>query len=199
MIHSLAVFCGSNTGNLNLYGKEAEKLADIMCQANISLVYGGAKVGMMGIIANRMLYHGANVIGVIPKALAKVEIAHDQLTQLHIVNSMHERKALMAKLADGFIMLPGGPGSLDEFFEMFTWSQLGHHAKPCAILNTAGYYDSLLNFLDHAVQQGFLKPSHRDTIIVNRDPNALISKLTNYQPAQETKWLDQSSPMTVPR
>ncbi|MBA3537795.1 MAG: TIGR00730 family Rossman fold protein, partial [Tatlockia sp.] len=139
-----------------------------------------------------MVQNGSAVIGVIPKSLFDVEIAHGELTELHVVNSIHERKALISELADGFIMLPGGPGSLDEFFEMFTWGQLGHHAKPCGILNIAGYYDYLLKFLDNAVLQGFLKQVHRDMIIVDQSPALLINSFINYKAPSDIKWIDKS-------
>lgn len=186
-INRLGVFCGSSIGNSALYGESAEKLADVMSSAGITLVYGGAKVGLMGSIANRMLESGSNVIGVIPKFLVDVEIAHKGLTELRIVNSMHERKSLISELVDGFIMLPGGPGSLDEFFEMLTLGQLGHHPKPCGILNTNGYFDYLLKFLDHAVSQGFLKQVYRNMILVDQCPYTLINNFMNYQ-APDKKW-----------
>lgn len=176
-INKLAVFCGSNTGYSDEYRQSAENMADVLSSIGITLVYGGAKIGLMGVIANRMLKNGSKVIGVIPKSLVDIEIAHDGLTELHVVNSMYERKVLICKLSDGFILLPGGSGSLDEFFEMFTLAQLGYHTKPCCVLNTSGYYDSLLQFLDNAVNQGFLNPTARNTIIVNQSPDTLIENL----------------------
>lgn len=184
----LAIFCGSNLGTDSQYIKASEELADVMSRLDIGLVYGGAKVGLMGIIANRMLQNGSEVIGVMPRSLVEIEVAHPSLTKLHTVNSMSERKELMAELSDGFIMLPGGAGTLDEFFEMFTTAQLGYHAKPCAILNTNGYYDSLLEFLDNAVSQGFVKKIHRDMIIVTQSPPTLIDKVIAYQAPREKKW-----------
>jgi uncharacterized protein (TIGR00730 family) len=191
-IKKLGIFCGANMGNSSLYSEAAENLADLMSAMGIDLVYGGAKVGLMGAIANRMVQNGAAVIGVIPKSLFDVEIAHEGLTKLHVVNSMHERKALISELSDGFIMLPGGPGSLDEFFEMFTWGQLGYHTKPCGILNIAGYYDHLLKFLDNAVSQGFLKQVHRNMIIVDQSPAQLINNFMNYKAPSAKKWIDKS-------
>lgn len=176
----LAVFCGANTGHSAIYAEQATELADALCAQGITLVYGGAKIGLMGIIANRMLKQGGQVIGVIPQSLVDVEIAHDGLTALHVVESMQERKQRLFDLADGFIMLPGGFGSMDEFFEILTLRQLGHHQKPCGILNTAGYYDALLRFLDHASAQGFLKRIYRQAIFVAQAPTALLEKLTAF-------------------
>jgi uncharacterized protein (TIGR00730 family) len=192
-IKNLAVFCGSSVGNSTLYGEAAEKLADVMSNLGITLVYGGAKVGLMGLIANRMLSHGAKVIGVMPKSLVDVEIAHKGLTELHIVNSMHARKALIAELVDGFIMLPGGSGSVEEFFEMYTCAQLGYHSKPCGILNVSGYYDYLLKFLDHAVSQEFLKQTYRDMIIVDQSPQTLINRFMQYQAPLDKKWISHNT------
>ncbi|OGT50619.1 MAG: Rossman fold protein, TIGR00730 family [Gammaproteobacteria bacterium RIFCSPHIGHO2_12_FULL_41_15] len=191
MLKSIAVFCGSSPGISETFGESTEKLAETMAQAGISLVYGGANVGLMGILADKMLTSGSRVIGVIPKSLVDVEIAHTGLTDLQIVNSMHERKARIAALADGFIMLPGGPGSLDEFFEMLTWAQLGYHSKPCGILNVDHYYDDLLKFLDHAVTQGFFKLVHRNMIIVEASPQRLIERLKQYIPPLNKKWVNE--------
>lgn len=191
MINKLGIFCGANAGNSDLYREGAEQLADVLSAAGITLVYGGSKLGLMGYIADRMLGNGGHVIGVIPQALVNVEIEHQGLTQLHVVNTMHERKALIADLSDGFIMLPGGAGSLDEFFDVITLSQLGFHAKPCGILNTSGYYDGLLQFLDHAVAQGFLKHPHRNMIMVDEKPHTLIESFRNYTAPADGKWIAQ--------
>lgn len=188
-INKIAVFCGSGTGNTQKYTQAAEEFANVMSSAGITVIYGGAKVGLMGIIANRMLENGGKVIGVMPKSLVDVEIAHDALTELHVVNSMHERKALIADLADSFIMLPGGSGSLDEFFEMFTWAQLGYHAKPCGILNVDGYYNYLLKFLDHVVSEGFLKNEYRNMIIVNESPQTMLQNFISYRAPVNKKWI----------
>lgn len=196
-INKLAVFCGSNSGVSIFYSELAEQLADVLSSRNISLIYGGAKVGLMGSIANRMLKNGSTVIGVIPKSLVDVEIVHEGLTELRVVNSMQERKTLISTFADGFIMLPGGPGSLDEFFEMVTLSQLGSNSKPCGILNTAGYYDYLLKFLDHSVSQGFLKQVHRDMILVDQSPSALITSFTTYQAPTDKKWITKTSSQEI--
>lgn len=193
-IRKIAVFCGSNIGNNKQYRIAAKELADTMQDTGIALVYGGAKVGLMGIIADHMLKQGGHVIGVIPQSLVDVEIAHDALSEIHVVNSMHERKALMAELADGFIMLPGGFGSLDEFFEIVTWTQLGYHSKPCGILNINGYFDLLLQFLDHATTEGFIKPVHRHMITVNRSAPSIIQTFLHYTAPSEKKWIHQTSP-----
>jgi len=188
-ITKIAVFCGSNTGNDPTYSQIAMQLMECLADAGITLVYGGAKSGLMGILADHMLKCNGHVVGVIPQSLVDVEIAHPNLTELHIVNSMSERKALMAKMADAYIMLPGGYGSLDEFFEMLTWSQLGYHSKPCAILNICNYYDYLLKFLDHAADQGYLKHDHRNMIITEISPSILIHKLKNYSHSSTKKWI----------
>lgn len=187
-INTIAVFCGANSGNKPIYGDSAIQLANLLVERGITLVYGGANVGLMGILADQVLSLGGHVIGVIPKSLVNVEIAHQNLTTLHVVNSMHERKALIAELSDGFIMLPGGPGSLDEFFEMYTWAQLGYHSKPCGILNINGYHKYLLQFLDHLVAEGFLKQVHRDMILVEHSCQALMQKFATYQTFKEPKW-----------
>ncbi|MBA2710576.1 MAG: TIGR00730 family Rossman fold protein [Tatlockia sp.] len=191
-ITKIGIFCGANSGYSSIYSEAAETLADQLASMGISLVYGGAKVGLMGTLANRMIQRGAAVIGIIPKSLFDVEIAHEGLTELHIVNSMHERKALISDLSDGFIMLPGGAGSLDEFFEMFTWGQLGMHSKPCGILNVESYFDDLLKFLDKAVSQGFLKQVHKEMIIVDHSVSSLMDKFNNYEPPAAKKWINTS-------
>ncbi|MBA2656458.1 MAG: TIGR00730 family Rossman fold protein [Tatlockia sp.] len=191
-IKNFAVFCGSNLGNSGLYSEMAKELAERMSIANLGMVYGGAKVGLMGIIANHMLEKGSQVIGVIPQSLVDVEVAHDGLTQLHIVNSMHERKRLMSELADGFILMPGGLGSLEEFFEVLTLAQLGYHKKPCGILNGGGYYDYLLEFLNTAAKQGFIKTAHRKMILVEQNASDLINACINYQPPLDKKWISKT-------
>lgn len=180
-IKKIAVFCGAKAGINPLYAEVTQQLALAMIKADIALVYGGASVGLMGVIANHILANNGHAIGVIPKFLVDLEVAHQSLTELHIVKSMHERKAMMAEMADAFIMLPGGSGSLDEFFEMFTWGQLGHHTKPCGILNIGNYYDSLVQFLDHATTEGFLREIHRNMIIIEKSPERLLEQLHHYQ------------------
>ncbi len=162
----VCVFCGSNSGVRPEYRAEAVTLGRLLGEAGLGLVYGGAQVGLMGALADAALAHGSEVIGVIPNALAGVEVAHQNLTRLVMVETMHERKALMAQEADAFVALPGGFGTLDEFFEILTWAQLGIHTKPCLLVNTTGYYDQLLSFLGIAIDQGFLKEKNRALIHV---------------------------------
>ncbi len=192
-IKKLAVFCGSSLGFEEIYAQEARKLGSVLHQHQIGLVYGGASVGIMNEIANTVLTLGGEAIGVMPESLVKVEIAHKNLTHLHVTKSMHERKAVISDLSDGFILLPGGVGSLEEFFEVFTWSQLGYHQKPCGVLNIHGYFDGLLQFLNHTVASGFVKQAHLDSIIVEQDPEKLIQRFQNYSPVIETKWIKKKS------
>ena len=162
----------------------------LICERQIGLVYGGANRGLMGVLADACLDAGGRVVGVMPKALVEKEIAHRELTKLHIVESMHERKALMADLADAFIALPGGYGTWEEFFEVLTWSQLGLHRKPCGLLNVRGYYDCLLSMADNAVKEGFLRALHRDLLIADADPGRLLDRLSEYQVPAVEKWID---------
>lgn len=186
---NLCVFCGSSVGSDPIFTEATRQLATTLVENKICLIYGGAKVGLMGVLADTVLQKGGEVIGVMPKLLIDKEIAHDGLTKLHVVKSMHERKALMAELADGFIMLPGGTGSIDEFFEVLTWSQLGFHAKPCGILNVANYYDHILRFLDEAVAKQFLKQIYRNIVIAADSPEKLLADLAAYQAPSEPKWI----------
>jgi uncharacterized protein (TIGR00730 family) len=185
----IAVFCVSGMGSGPVYADAARQLAAYLAGQGIGLVYGGANVGLMGAVADAALAAGAEVIGVIPRALMDKEIAHRGLTALHVVASMHERKAMMADLADAFIALPGGFGTFDEFCEILTWAQLGLHARPCGLLNTAGYYDGLLAMFDHAVSQGFLKPAHRALVLADPDPASLLQAMRSYQPVVTGKWV----------
>ncbi len=162
----VCVFCGSSLGANPAYVAEAKALGEQLAAAGWGLVYGGTSIGLMGATANAALAGGGEVIGVLPEALQDREIAHKGLSKLHLVGSMHERKALMASLADAFIALPGGYGTFDEFFEVVTWAQLQIHAKPCVLINTAGFYDPLLRFLDHCVEQGFVRPANRELVQV---------------------------------
>jgi uncharacterized protein (TIGR00730 family) len=162
----VCVFCGSKTGADAAYRAEATALGTLLGEAGLGLVYGGAQIGLMGAVADAALAHGAEVIGVIPRSLADVEVAHQGLTQLTVVDTMHQRKALMAQEADAFVALPGGYGTLDEFFEILTWAQLGIHDKPCVMVNTAGYFDHLLRFLQVTIDQGFLKARYYEYINV---------------------------------
>ncbi len=188
---SITVFCGSNSGFRGEYAEAAKELGKLLVASGIRLVYGGGKVGLMGVIADEVMRGGGTVIGIIPESLEKKEVGHRAVTELMVVESMHERKALMAELADGFIAMPGGIGTFEEFFEILTWAQLGFHNKPCAILNVAGYYDGLLALCDNAVSEGFLRREHRHLIIEDEDPERLLSKMNEFKPATFEKWLDK--------
>lgn len=175
----LCVFCGSSFGRSPLYREAASQLGTLLAECGIGLVYGGANVGLMGVVADAALAGGGEVIGVLPRGLFDREVAHPGLTDLRLVGSMHERKALMAELADGFLALPGGIGTLDELFEIWTWAQLGIHAKPIGLLNLGGYFDPLLTFLDRQVAEGFLKASHRALPFVDDELPRLLDRLRN--------------------
>ncbi len=185
----ICVFCGSSSGESPVYLEAATRLGSLLAREGLGLVYGGSKVGLMGRLADVALEEGAPVIGVIPHALVNREVAHGGLTELRVVSSMHERKAVMEDLADAFITLPGGLGTLEEFFEVVTWSQLGLHRKPSGLLDVQGYYQPLIRFLDHAVGEGFLAPSHRRMILVEEDPERLLGSLRDYQPPMVPKWI----------
>lgn len=187
-IKNIAVFCGSSTGSDPVYMEMAGRLGRKLAEENVTLIYGGAQVGCMGAVADACLQANGRVIGVIPEKLRDVEIAHRQLTELHVVKTMHERKARMSELADAFVALPGGPGTLEEWFEVFTWSMLGYHAKPCCLLNVNHFYDPLIAMLDHIIQQGFMKSSFRDRIIVASNVEDLLQSLYRYEPVHEVKW-----------
>lgn len=189
MLRSICVFSGSSLGRRTEYREAAVQLGTALATRGINLVYGGAAVGLMGEVADATLAAGGHVTGVIPRALVDREVAHDGLPDLRIVESMHERKALMADLSDGFIALPGGIGTFEELFEVWTWTQLGNHAKPCAVLNVAGFYDRLLNFVDHAVEEQFLKPVHRNVLLTGTNPSDLLDTLATYTAPSETKWI----------
>ena len=189
----VCVFAGSSDGANTEYHQAARQLGHALVERRIGVVYGGACVGLMGVIADAALAAGGDVIGVIPSALVAKEIAHRGLTELRVVASMHERKALMADLSDGFIALPGGWGTLDELFEVLTWGQLGLHHKPCGLLNVHGYFDRLLSFLDHTVEQGFVKREYRSMIAVADSPGALLDMLASYRPPRLDKWIDRAS------
>ncbi len=184
---SIAVFCGSGNGASEHYVDKAEQFGAILAKENIKLIYGGASVGMMGAIANAVLDYGGEVIGVMPDFLKRREIAHPSLTQLVIVESMHERKAKMAQLANGFVALPGGPGTLEEFFEMFTWSQLGLHQKPCAQFNINQYFNPLNSLFDHMIKEKFLQEKFKRSLIISEDPYELLEKMKSYEaPSEKT-------------
>ena len=187
-LKNICVYCGSNLGRRSVYEDAANRLANALAQRGIGLVYGGARVGLMGVIADCMIDAGGKVVGVIPESLSKKEIAHDGLTELVITETMHERKKVMAKRSDAFIALPGGIGTLEELFEVWTWGQLGFHAKPCGLLNVAGYFDAMADFLDHAVTETFVKSEHRSMLAVETDPNALLDRFSSYIPPKVEKW-----------
>lgn len=188
-ITSICIYCGSSPGKKEAYTSAAIALAEALVRRNIRLVYGGASIGIMGTVADHVLKLGGQVIGVIPKALAHKEVAHANLTELHVTQSMHERKMRMAELADGFIALPGGIGTLEELFEIWTWAQLGFHDKPCGLLNVAGYYDTLITFLDHVLEEQFVKAHHRDILMVESDPDVLLERYINFQAQPVRHWL----------
>ena len=174
---AIAVYCGANPGGSPVYAEAARGLGRALVAHNVALVYGGGHVGLMGIIADEVLRMGGEVSGVIPQQLVDRELAHPGLSRLFVVKNMHERKAMMAELADGFIAMPGGMGTLEELFEMLTWSQLGIHAKPIGVLNVGGYYDQLVGFLDHAMKEAFIRPEHGGLMMVDADPEALVRRL----------------------
>lgn len=165
------------------------RLGEALVERGLGLVYGGASVGIMGTVADAVLARGGEVIGVIPRALDEKEITHPGLSEQHVVDSMHERKALMAELSDGFIALPGGWGTFEEIFEALTWAQLGIHSKPCGLLNESGYYDHLDAFLEHAIEQAFVKPEHREMLLISPDANELLDGFARYRPPQVRKWI----------
>src|SRR5262245_7371526 len=192
-LRSVCVFCGSNTGAGPAYSEAARGLARAMARRGLTLVYGGGNVGLMGVLADAALGAGAKVIGVIPRRLVEREVAHAGLTEQRVVGTMHERKALMAELADAFIALPGGLGTLDETFEMLTWTQLGYHHKPSALLDVNGYFGRLAEFLDHAVAERFVTAAHRAMLIVERDPDAALDRLASASLPNVSKWMDRTA------
>ena len=189
-IKNLCVYCGSNAGNRPDYVEGARELARELVKRDIGLVYGGASVGIMGALADAVLAGGGRVVGIIPEGLVRKEISHHNLTELHIVPSMHERKSMMAERSDGFIALPGGAGTLEEIFESWTWAQLGMHQKPCGLLNIDGYYDQLVGFLNHSVQESFMRAEHRTMLIVDSEPAALLDRYAAYTPPTVSKWIE---------
>ena len=193
-LRNVCVFCASSSGSREDYRSATVALSTELVRRRIRLVYGGACVGLMGLLADSVLKHGGQVVGVIPRALVDREIVHRGLTELHIVESMHERKALMATRADAFVALPGGFGTLEEFCEVVTWTQLGIHRKPCGLLNVAGFYDSLLALFDRAVRDGFMKPQNRAIVAAETDAAALLDRLSVPPGRSEPKWmsLDQA-------
>ncbi len=189
-MRNICVYCGSSPGKNPVYIETAKTLARSMVAQDIGLVYGGAGIGIMGALADAVLAAGGRVTGVIPQMLVDKEVAHQGLSELHVVKSMHERKTLMAELSDGFIALPGGLGTLEELFEILTWALLGIHRKPCAVLNVCNYYDKLSAFLDHAAAEGFIKPGQRSLLIVSDRTEQLLERMINYVPGGVNKWVD---------
>jgi uncharacterized protein (TIGR00730 family) len=185
----ICVYCGSSVGNQSVYREAALAMGAVLARRKIGLVYGGGNVGLMGIIADAVLAGGGEVIGVIPRSLADREIAHSGVTDLRVVDSMHARKALMADLSDAFIAMPGGVGTFEEFFEAVTWTQLGVHRKPCGLLNAGEFYTPLALFIDQAVTEGFIKPVHRASIIVDDDPERLVNALSEVKLPDVPKWI----------
>lgn len=188
-LNRICVYCGSSTGSDPGYLQAAQLLGLELAKREIGLVYGGASVGLMGSLADTILGYGGEVIGVIPKSLVDKEVSHGGLTKLIVVDSMHERKALMADFSDGFIAMPGGFGTVEELFEVLTWSQLGFHEKPCALLNSKGYYSDLLAFLSTCVAEQFIKEVHREMLLVSESPDLLIDLMLDYQSPKVTKWI----------
>jgi uncharacterized protein (TIGR00730 family) len=185
----VCVFCGSSVGNRDEYRQSAIQMGNTLATRGIGLVYGGGNVGLMGIVADAVLAGGGEVIGVIPRSLADREIAHTGVTELRVVDSMHTRKAMMADLADAFVAMPGGVGTFEEFFEVVTWTQLGLHRKPCGLLNSAGFYTPLAAFIDQAVTEGFIKPIHRASIVVESEPAALLDAMSKIDLPDVPKWI----------
>lgn len=184
----ICVFCGSRSGTRPAYTRAAQQTGSLIAQRGYELVYGGGQIGLMGVVASSAIEHGGKVIGIIPKALAEVEVAHQGVSELHLVKTMHERKAMMADLSDAFIALPGGYGTLEELCEIITWGQLGIHHKPFGILNVEGYYDGLMQFFDFATDEGFVHPREREVIYSDSDIDHLLMQLENHTPITFSKW-----------
>jgi len=192
-LRCVAVYCGSNPGARPAYADAARRLGILLGTRGLGLVYGGGNVGLMGVLADAALGAGARVVGVIPEALVARELAHGGVSELRVVGSMHERKALMAELADAFIALPGGLGTLDELFEVWTWAQLGLHARPIGLLDVEGFFESLVSHLDRAVAEGFVRPEHRAMVVIEREPERLLDRFAAYVPPRVGKWLDRDT------
>jgi hypothetical protein len=190
-VKSIAVFCGSSEGASSIYKESAKQLGRVLAQRQITLVYGGANVGLMGAVADAVLEQGGKAIGVLPYFLQKREIAHQGLSELIMVDSMHERKAKMAELADGFIALPGGPGTLEEYFEIFTWGQLGLHQKPCGLLNINGYFDPLVSMFDRMEREQFMQPKYRSMVITDHTPEGILQQFSNYAAPSVKTYLNE--------
>jgi hypothetical protein len=188
-LRRVCVFCGSNPGTREAYAEAARSLGALLAERGLALVYGGGHVGLMGAVADAVLAAGGHAIGVIPHALVAREVAHGGLSELHVVGTMHERKALMYDLADAFVALPGGYGTLDEFCEVLTWSQLGIIPKPCGLLNVEGYFDPLLALFDQAVREGFVPPRHRALALEDTDAGRLLDRFAAFEPPATSKWI----------
>ena len=186
-MEKITVYCGSSPGNNKKFQHTARELGKVLAEREITLVYGGGSVGLMGILARSVIDQGGQVIGVIPKAIAEMEVAFTDLQDLRVVEDMHSRKKLMADLADAFITLPGGMGTIEELMEILTWAQLGFHHKPCGILNIDGFYDQLLSFLDRLVEDQFVAPEHRSMLLIDQNPEGLLDKFLDYKPPQIDK------------
>jgi uncharacterized protein (TIGR00730 family) len=193
MLRTVCVFCGASAGVHPLYREQAAALGRYLAESGRRLVYGGGHTGLMGAVADAALEAGGHVIGIMPRHLVDREVAHTGLSELHVVDSMHERKALLSELADGFLAMPGGLGTLEELFEVWTWGQLGLHRKPYGLLETNGFYAPLLGFLDHAVTAGFIKPEYRALLVVDTQPEALIARMEAMEPPAVPRWLDRST------
>lgn len=196
-IQTLCVYCGASNGKASIHAEAARQLARVLVENEIALVYGGGHVGLMGIIADAVMAAGGTVTGVIPQALLDTEVGHDHLTRQFVVKDMHERKALMAELSDGFIAMPGGIGTLEELFETLTWAQLGFHDKPVGLLNTAGFFDGLISFLQHQVQEEFVKPEHAALLLADSDSLALVQKLQEFEMAPGVSWMSRRAARTL--
>lgn len=189
-VKRVCVFCGSSEGSRPMYVEAARRMGEEIARRGLGLVYGGGKVGLMGAVADAALAAGGEVVGVMPDALVSKEIGHEGLTQLHVVGSMHERKKLMADLSDGFVALPGGYGTLEEFLEVLSWAQLSIHEKPCALLDVAAYWEPLVALFDRTVAEGFVRPDHRALVLSGEDPSRLLDTMERYAPPDEKKWAD---------
>jgi len=190
---NICIFCGSNSGEGAAYVEAAQAMVRAIADAGMGIVFGGGNIGLMGVVAEAGLAAGVRVIGVTPRRLLEREMVHKALTELHVVESMHERKVMMAEMSDAFIALPGGMGTLDEFFEMVTLNQLGVQSKPSGLLNVEGYFDHLRAFLDHAVAERFVNPAHRDMIVMDDDPRRMIEKMRNWTMPQTSKWMNSKT------
>ena len=186
----VCVFCGSSPGVRSAYAEAARHVGEALLARGLELVYGGGNIGLMNVVAETVMQGGGRVTGVIPQGLESREVAHRGLSELHVVSSMHERKAMMASLSDAFISLPGGLGTFEETLEVMTWSQLGIHQKPCGLLNVEGFYDGLLSFLDHSVTEGFMRSENKDRLIVAEEATALLDALADFIPDPTEQWLD---------